>query len=271
MTSARKDEPMPSVERSGVVIRYEVDGGGFPLVLLHGLSVDAASWRRAGYLDALTDRYRCVSIDLRGAGASDKPDLPALHTIEHYLGDVEGVLEREGIDEFAVWGFSFGAAIGFAVAARHARRVRAVVSTGAWDTRPYTLEDIRGTRARMDPSETGGMAAMLATWEPDERPALPGWFRTAILDYDHRSWMAARYGAFGWPEVPISAITCPTLIIVGSREDPDGEAPAWAAMLPDGRCETIPERTHCGTFLATARCLAHAVPFLDNAVPGRVS
>jgi pimeloyl-ACP methyl ester carboxylesterase len=211
---------MPSVERSGVVIRYEVDGDGFPLVLLHGLSVDAASWRRAGYLDALTDRYRCVSIDLRGAGASDKPDLPALHTIEHYLGDVEGVLEREGIDEFAVWGFSFGAAIGFAVAARHARRVRAVVSTGAWDTRPYTLEDIRRTRAHMDPSETGGMAAMLATWEPDERPALPGWFRATILDYDHRSWVAARYGAFSWPEVSISAITCPTLIIVGSREDP---------------------------------------------------
>jgi pimeloyl-ACP methyl ester carboxylesterase len=40
---------MPSVERSGVVIRYEVDGDGFPLVLLHGLSVDAASWRRAAY------------------------------------------------------------------------------------------------------------------------------------------------------------------------------------------------------------------------------
>jgi hypothetical protein len=52
MTSARKGEPMPSVERSGVVVRYEVDGDGFPLVLLHGLSVDAASWRRAvGYAD----------------------------------------------------------------------------------------------------------------------------------------------------------------------------------------------------------------------------
>jgi hypothetical protein len=41
-------------------------------------------------------------------------------------------------------------------------------------------------------------------------------------------------------------------------------------MLPDGRCETILKRTHCGTFLATARCLAHAAPFLDNAVPGRL-
>ena len=56
---------MPSVERSGVVIQYEVDGDGFPLVLLHGLSVDAASWRRAGYLDALSDRYRCVSVRRR--------------------------------------------------------------------------------------------------------------------------------------------------------------------------------------------------------------
>jgi pimeloyl-ACP methyl ester carboxylesterase len=264
----RKGEPMPSVERSGVVIRYEVDGDGFPLLLLHGLSVDGASWRRAGYVDGLSDRYRCVSIDARGAGASDKPDVPALHTIEHYLGDVQGVLEREGIDEFAVWGFSFGAAIGFAVAARHPRRVLAVVSTGAWDTRPYTLEDIRRTRSAMDPSENGGMAAMLATWEPDERPALPDWFRRSILDYDHRGWMAARYGSFCWPEIPISAITPPTLIIVGSREDPNGEASAWAATLPNGRCVTIPERTHCGTFLATSQCLAHAAPFLNNAMHG---
>jgi hypothetical protein len=145
----------------------------------------------------------------------------------------------------------------------------AVVSTGAWDTRPYTLEDIRRTGSSMDRSDSGGMAAMLATWEPDERPPLPTWFRTTILDYDHRSWMAARYGAFCWPEVQVAAITPPTLIIVGSREDPHGEAPAWAATLPDGRCKTISERTHCGTFLATAQCLAHAAPFLDNATHGR--
>jgi pimeloyl-ACP methyl ester carboxylesterase len=86
---------MPSIERSGVVIRSEIDGDGFPLLLLHGLSVDGASWRRAGYVDALRDRYRCVSIDAGGAGASDKSDVPALHTIEQYLGDVQGVLERE--------------------------------------------------------------------------------------------------------------------------------------------------------------------------------
>jgi len=257
---------MPSVERAGVIVRYEVEGHGFPLVLLHGLSVDGVSWRRAGYVDALSGRYRCISIDARGAGGSSKPDLPALHMIDHYLGDVEGVLEREGIGDFAVWGFSFGGAIGFALAARYGRRVRAVVSTGAWDTRPYTLEGIRRTRSKMDAAENGGMAAMLATWESDESPALPDWFRTTILDYDHRGWMAARYGSFCWPEIPVSAITSPTLIIVGSREDPEGEAPEWAATLPDGRCVTIPERTHCGAYLAADHCLAQAVPFLDNAV-----
>ena len=261
---------MPSVERAGVSISYEVAGQGFPLVLLHGLSVDGASWRRAGYVDALSHRYRCISIDARGAGGSDKPDLPALHTMDHSVGDVEGVLEREGIDAFAVWGFSLGGGIALALAARHGKRVRAVVSTGAWDTRPYTLEDIRQTRSIMDPSESGGMAAMLATWEPDEDPALPEWFRKTILDYDHRAWLAARYGAFCWPDIPVAAITPPALIIVGSREDPAGDAPRWAATLPDGKCATIPERTHCGAFLATEQTLAQARPFLDSAVDARV-
>jgi hypothetical protein len=121
----------------------------------------------------------------------------------------------------------------------------------------------------MDLSETGGMKATLATWEADERPALPDWFRSTILNYDHRAWLAARYGSFCWPDVPTSAITPPTLIIVGSREDPDGEATRWAGTLPDGRCVMIPERTHCGAFLATKQCLAHAMPFLDNAVRTR--
>ncbi|MGH8837264.1 MAG: alpha/beta fold hydrolase [Actinomycetes bacterium] len=261
---------MPSVERSGVGISYEVAGHGFSLVLLHGLSVDGTSWRRAGYVDALSDRYRCISIDARGAGGSDKPDLPALHTMNDYLGDVEGVLDREAVDAFAVWGFSRGGAVALALAARHGTRVRAVVSTGAWDTRPYTLEDIGRTRSIMGAAEGGGMAAMLATWEPDEDPALPEWFRSTILDYDHRAWLAARYGGFCWPEIPVAAITPPALVIVGSREDPAGEAPRWAATLPDGRCVTIPERTHCGAFLATAPSLAHAEPFLDRAVGSRV-
>jgi pimeloyl-ACP methyl ester carboxylesterase len=69
---------------------------------------------------------------------------------------------------------------------------------------------------------------------------------------------------FAWPEIVVSTITAPTLVIVGGREDPHGEAQAWAAQLPDGRAITIADRTHCGTFLATTQSLAAARPFLDE-------
>jgi pimeloyl-ACP methyl ester carboxylesterase len=255
---------VPSIRGIGAEVRYELVGEGFPLVLLHGLSIDGASWRLAGYLDALADRYRCVVVDSRGAGGSEKPHMPALHSLDHYVEDVIRILDQEGLDECALWGFSLGGAVGFAVAARHPRRIRCVVATGAFDTQSYTLDDIRAMRPRLEAAEQGGMPAMLATWEGGEDPPLPEWFRRSILDYDHLAWLAARYGAFAWPEIVVSTITAPTLVIVGGREDPHGEARAWAAQLPDGRAITIADRTHCGTFLATTQCLAAARPFLDK-------
>jgi pimeloyl-ACP methyl ester carboxylesterase len=157
-------------------------------------------------------------------------------------------------------------------------RVRAKLKSLDFDPDPVTLPG--------DPAEFSFLARLIVG--PPDSPGeesfditvcTPEWLAQACNrvggiydpphhDYNHRSWMAARYGAFCWPEVPIAAITPPTLIIVGSREDPHGQAPAWVATLPDARCETIPERTHCGTFLATAQCLTHAIPFLDNATHG---
>jgi pimeloyl-ACP methyl ester carboxylesterase len=260
---------MPTIKSAGADLRYEVVGQGYPLVLLHGLSIDGTSWRLAGYLDELSARYRCLVVDSRGAGGSDKPDLPALYSLAHHVEDVMRILDHERVDECAVWGFSLGGAVGFALAAWHAQRVRAVVATGAFDTQPYTLQDIRALRPRLDAAERGGMSAMLATWEGEEEPPLPPWFRDIILNYDHRAWLAARYGAFGWPQIPPSDIAAPTLLIVGSREDPNAHAPAWAAKLPDARCVMIADRTHCGTFLAVTQCLAAARPFLDQKTDAR--
>jgi pimeloyl-ACP methyl ester carboxylesterase len=261
---------MPVVEHARTRIHYEVGGAGFPLVLLHGLPLTGASWRLAGYLDGLMRRYRCITVDSRGAGGSDKPHEPTAHALDLYVGDVLAVLENEHLRECAVWGFSWGGAVATALAADRPDRVRCLVLTGAFDIGGRTSEEIDEERPRLEKTRAGGMPAMLADWEPAEDPPLPGWFREMILLYDPRAWLAARYAGWTRPHVRDERITAPTLVIVGSREDPDGEAAHWADGLADGRSVTVPGATHCGTFLAAPASLAAALPFLDQALAGRV-
>lgn len=261
---------MPVVEHAETRIHYAVAGAGYPLVLLHGLSLTGDSWGLAGYLDGLTPRYRCITVDARGAGRSDKPHLPSAHALDLYVRDVLAVLENEQIRECAVWGFSWGGAVASALAADHPGRVRCLVLTGAFDIGGGTLEEIDDERPRLEKARAGGMPAMLADWEPAEDPPLPGWFREMILEYDPQAWCAARYGGWAWPHVHDERITAPTLVIVGSREDPDGEAPHWADGLADGQSITVPGTTHCGTFLATSASLGAVLPFLDRAPATRI-
>ena len=87
-----------------------------------------------------------------------------------------------------------------------------------------------------------------------------------ILKYDPGAWLAARYAGWSWPEVPVIESPAPTLVIVGSGEDPGDDAARWTAGLADGHSTTVPDRSHCGAFLATSDCLGAALPFLKGVV-----
>ena len=60
----------------GTPIAFDERGEGPPLLLVHGSALSRSIWRGFGYLAALQDRYRVISIDLRGHGRSGKPHEP---------------------------------------------------------------------------------------------------------------------------------------------------------------------------------------------------
>src|SRR4029078_11791004 len=74
--------------------------------------------------------FTCVSVDLRGAGASDKPAGP--YSREQMAGDVAGLMEVLDIDRAHVAGVSFGAAAGMWLAAKHPERVASLSLHSAW-------------------------------------------------------------------------------------------------------------------------------------------
>ena len=63
---------MPNVVADGITLRYEVAGSGPPLVLIPFLGADCSCY---GFqVPDYARHFTCYSVDLRGAGGSDKPE-----------------------------------------------------------------------------------------------------------------------------------------------------------------------------------------------------
>ncbi len=95
---------------------------GEPILFLHGLGTDNLGWmlqRRAFGAD-----YRCIAVDNRGSGRSDKPEGP--YDLEQLAFDAILVLDKLGIDSAHVVGASMGGALSQIIAVRYHERVRSL-------------------------------------------------------------------------------------------------------------------------------------------------
>lgn len=91
----------------GVEIAYDIGGSGPPLLLLHGFPQTRALWWRVA--PALAATHTVIAADLRGYGASSKPDDPALYSFRHMGGDMLALMSDLGFERFAVAGHDRGA------------------------------------------------------------------------------------------------------------------------------------------------------------------
>jgi 3-oxoadipate enol-lactonase len=120
---------MPTVHVNGINIYYETHGEGEQLVLIPGLATDVSEYQRI--IAALAERYQVIALDNRGAGRSDKPDIP--YSIEIMADDAAALLAALGIDQAHVLGTSMGGRTALALALQHPEHVKSLilVSTGA--------------------------------------------------------------------------------------------------------------------------------------------
>jgi pimeloyl-ACP methyl ester carboxylesterase len=111
--------------------------GETTLVFLHGFAGNQLNWRYVA--PALADRYRVISLDLWGFGASERP---ALLTPHDWTEQVLGTLDTLGIQRAVLVGHSIGGRVALSCAAQAPSRVRGVVliaSDGAQQMARYPL------------------------------------------------------------------------------------------------------------------------------------
>ena len=116
----------------GHVLYHEQVGApdGTPVVFLHGGPGAGCTPGARHYFDVR--RHRAVLFDQRAAGrstphAADEGVHWATIDMDHHVADIERLREHLGIEQWIVFGVSWGSVLGATYAERHPERVRAVV------------------------------------------------------------------------------------------------------------------------------------------------
>jgi 3-oxoadipate enol-lactonase len=114
---------MPSVKVNDINVYYELHGQGEPLVIINGLGSDMTDFMPITL--RLSQNYRVLAFDNRGAGRTDRPDMP--YTIKMMADDTAAVMEAADMRQAHILGISMGGRIAMALALQHPDKIRSLV------------------------------------------------------------------------------------------------------------------------------------------------
>jgi len=180
------------------------------LLLVHGFAGTPAS-DFAPHLPALSRRYQILAPHLHGYGRSTPRQVYTPTYYREDVVDLVALLDHLGLAHVFVAGFSDGATVSLLLAALHPTRVRAVVALGAQPT--------------IDAHDTAGIRRLLL-----ETPLTEDWQRQLAHLHGDPYWrsLPAMYveaqealvatGGILITDDELAGITCPTLILHGTRD-----------------------------------------------------
>ena len=153
---------MPKVRVNDIQIYYEVQGEGFPLVMINGLGAHIDTWDPRSIHD-LSKVFKLVLFDNRGAGHTDVSDRE--YTIKLFADDTAGLMDALGISRAHIFGISMGGMIAQELVLNYPEKVKKLVlcSTscgGAKSVQPSmeVIGALMADRSTLTPEEIVRMA-----------------------------------------------------------------------------------------------------------------
>ncbi|ANN18434.1 alpha/beta hydrolase [Amycolatopsis orientalis] len=232
-----------AVAADGTRLAYQWHGTGRPLVLLAGQANDHTWWNRTR-----GDFPSTITMDYRGTGASDAPDVPYSTTL--FADDVLAVLDGLGVAEADVYGTSMGGRVAQWFAARHPGRVRRLVLGCTSPGGAHGVErtnDVRLALAKRHSAEAReALEDMMYT--PAWRAANPGPYTVlgahGMPPHAVRGHLVASNTHDAWDVLP--RITAPTLVLHGDDDvlAPPANAPLLTGRIPGARMHVFAGARH---------------------------
>ena len=203
------------VSPDGTQIAYDVTGEGSAIILLHGGWNTRQNWHDVGYVKQLKDNFKVIAIDIRGNGESDKPTDSSDYTTEKICQDILAVADACDIEQFTIWGFSYGANIGRYLVAQSDRVEKFILmdipfGLGAPGAFRRFIEEFRHHWSPILQAKSRGTLDISSLSTEDQK----AWHETNIaID-------AARLTAMlDWGVIEPTDLRSPTLWLVGSKNE----------------------------------------------------
>lgn len=263
---------MPHMQINGANLYYESHGSGVEtIVFAHGLLFSGAMFREQ--IDALKDRYRCVTFDFRGQGQSEVTH--GGYDVESLYADAVGLIETLGCAPCHFAGLSMGGFVGLRIAVRRPDLLRSLI--------------LIETSSEPEPQKNMGRYAMLtfvARWlglglainpvmqimfgrtflnDPQRADQRRMW-KQRILANDRIGITRAVSGIIPRPGVTdqLVRITTPALIIVGDQDvaTVPAESERMHARIRNSELVVIPGAGHTSTIEEPAAVTAAMREFL---------
>jgi pimeloyl-ACP methyl ester carboxylesterase len=120
------------IEVDGVRVFYREAGNRSApkIILLHGYPSSSRMYEPL--LDRLSSHYHVIAPDYPGFGHSDAPSPTAYaYTFDHLAATIAGLLRALAIDRYVLFMQDYGGPVGFRIALRSPRRVRAIIVQNA--------------------------------------------------------------------------------------------------------------------------------------------
>jgi pimeloyl-ACP methyl ester carboxylesterase len=251
---------MPTIDRSGVKIHYEVHGDGPAMILTHGYSSTSAMWQ--GQIAALSKHHKLVLWDMRGHGQSDYPEDPAAYSEALTVGDIAALLDAVGAKTAIVGGLSLGGYMSLAFYRAHPERVSALLII---DTGPgFKKDDAREAwnRRALDTAERLDREGLAVLKSATPERAVANHRDATGLARAARGMLTQRDARVieVLPEIKI-----PALVVVGADDTPFLAASDYmAAKIPSAKKVVIPSAGHAVNIDQPQAFIDAVLPFLDS-------
>ena len=247
-------------DSAGVKIHYAAIGpeNGPLIVMIHGFPDFWYTWRHQ--MEALSGRYRCVAIDMRGYNLSDKPEGVEQYDMKLLVGDVVAVIHSLGRDKATIAGHDWGGAVAWSVAMYVPQVVDRLII--------LNLPHLRGLSRELarNPEQQKNSAYARAFQQPDSEKkltaeGLSGWVKdpeakkkyieafkrsdfTAMMNYYRRNYPREPYAE---PEGEVVKVQAPVLQIHGMDDKallPGALDGTWRWLERDWTLVTVPGAGH---------------------------
>ena len=247
-------------DSGGVKIHYASLGTGPLMVMMHGFPDYWYTWRYQ--MEALSEDYQCVAIDLRGYNMSDKPKGVDNYALDVLVGDVVAVIKRLGREKAIVVGHDWGGAIAWSFAIAQPEMLDRLIILNVPHPLGFAREladnpmQQRSSQYARDFQKEGAhlkiKAGDLAFWVTDpevKKKYIEAFERSdfeAMLNYYKRSFPKEGYSP-GQSGQVYPKVKAPVLIIYGLKDKyvlPSGLNNTWEWLERGLTLVTIPETGH---------------------------